>query len=66
MVLLQHCLQGFQILVVVRQVDGFLLCYVLIPQSIFMVDLIMFKGLDDKPDNLRRELHHLLPDLGNT
>jgi hypothetical protein len=44
MVLLQSYLQGFRILVVVRQVGGLLLCYVPIPQSFFMVGLIMFKG----------------------
>jgi hypothetical protein len=51
--LLQSCLQGFQILVVVRQVGGLLLCEVLIPQSFFMVGLTMFKGLNEKPDSLR-------------
>jgi hypothetical protein len=39
---------------------------VLIPQSFLIVSLIMFKGLNDKPDSLRRELHWLLPLLGGT
>jgi hypothetical protein len=53
MVLLQIRLQGLQILVVVRQVSRRLLCDVLIPQLSLMVSLIMFKGLNDKPDSLR-------------
>jgi len=53
MVLFQLCLQSVQIFVVVRQVSRRLLCDVLIPQLSLMVSLIMFKGLNDKPDSLR-------------
>jgi hypothetical protein len=53
MVLFQIYFQSFQILVVVRQVGGLLLCHVLIPQSFLMVSLIMFKGLNDKSNSLR-------------
>jgi hypothetical protein len=53
MVLFQICLQSLQILVVVRQVHGLILCHMLMPQSFLMVSLIMFKGLNDKSDSLR-------------
>jgi hypothetical protein len=51
--LIQICFESFKILMVVRQISSLLLCHVLIPQSFFMISLIMFKGRNDKSNSLR-------------